>query len=189
MKNLFKNNLFKLPFFLLVVSIICTISLSLVNYFTSSKIKQNGEEAIKSACKNSFNNHDNYLDFVIEELDVDDNLKALGIEGKDVVKDNDNIIGYVYIGSVQGFADKISFVASYENGKFHKLKVTYEQETNKKGINYIKNNYVDYDLTKPNFFETSTYKEGVAGASLTGQKGLIKVINECSKDYLLTYGN
>jgi len=186
MKKLFQNNLFKLPFFLLIVGVICTAALSIVNHFTETRIVENEKNEIKNACMSAFS--DIYSDsstFVIEELDVSDELKELGITGKDAVKNGDTVIGYVYIGSVQGFADKIKFVASYESGKFHKLKVTYEQESNKKGINYVKNNYKDYSLSDTNFFETSSYASGVSGASMTGQKGLIAALNACSSDYKL----
>lgn len=186
MKNLFKNNLFKLPIFLMIVGVICTASLSIVNYFTSTKIEANSQEQVLNACKSSFNNHENYASFVITEVDCPTSLKEVGITKKNKVEDSSSLIGYVYVGSVQGFADKIDFVVSYEGGKLHKIKVTYEQESNKKGINYIKSNYVDYDLTKPNFFETSDYSKGVAGASMTGKKGLIDAINKCSEDYLST---
>lgn len=187
MKKLWSNNLFKLPIFLLIVGVICTIALSLVNSLTVNKIKDNEIAAVANACKASFNNHDDYESFVITttDLDSDSSLYSLGVKQRGSVETSSGVlVGYVYIGEVQGFADKICFVASYEGGKFHKLKVTYEQESNKKGINYIKNNYVDYDLSQTNFFETSEYATGVSGASMTGKKGLIAALNACSSDYL-----
>jgi hypothetical protein len=190
MKKLWQNNLFKLPVFLLLIGVICTAALAIVNYFTASTIVINEKNAVLNAIKSSFNNHDDYETFEIEEVEYDEKLELLGITAKDIVKDSSsNVIGYVYVGTVQGFADKISFVASYENNMFHKLKVTYEQESNKKGIKYIVANYVDYDLSATNFFETSEYATGVAGASMTGKKGLIEALNACSSDYLASISN
>lgn len=189
--SIWKNNFVKLPVFLLGVGALCAASLSVVNFFTSKQIAENERLAQIKAYSDAFK--DLYEDgqvpnFTVVEETVATNLSDLGITAKVTVKDGENEVGKVYAGDVQGYADRIKFIVSFEDGKYHNFSTVYHNESAPKGIEYIISSLKDYSVTDPNFFETDEYKTGVAGASKTGQLGLIDALNACAADYSSTLG-
>ena len=192
MANPFKNNFVKLPLFLLVTGVVCTAALSLVNSVTQKVIADNERKEALKAYSSAF--EDLYEDgkipeFDVKEMEVSESLKKLGIDAKVSVSEKgaETPVGIAYEGTVTGYAAPIKFVLSFCEDQYHKFQVISEAESNKTGINYLKENFHDYDVNK-NYFEEPGYVSAVSGScSITGQK-LMPAINDCAEDYLASRG-
>ncbi len=192
MANPFKNNFVKLPLFLLVTGVVCTAALSLVNSVTQKVIADNEHKESLKAYSSSFEDlyeEGKVPEFDVKEMELSQALIGAKISAKVSVseKGTDKLVGIAYEGTVQGYAAPIKFVLSFSGDTYHNFQVISEAESNKTGINYLKENFHDYDVNK-SFFEDPGYVSAVSGScSITGQK-LMPAIDACAQDYLASRG-
>lgn len=191
MGKLWKNNLFKLPIFLLAVSGICGASLAAINYFTSSKIAQNEKDALYRTYTSTFEDlytSENKPSFEIKEYEVPSTLLALGITSKvEVTTTEDESVGFVYSGTVDGFVDEVKFTVSFANGCYHHFSVLSQKESKGNILSTLDGMITNYSAgNETSFFSTPTYTSAVAGASRTDDH-LVPALEGCANDYYSIY--